>query len=283
MKSENTNQLNIKLFQEKGYIVFKNVLQKNIFSPIKKIINKVVDKEVNELKNSNRIKYLYKNYGFKKRWYKALSQNKISNDVFGWHSSVFSKELFNLLNNSNILDSIGIFLDNEIQFNGDFWIRPKLPEERITTLPWHQDSAYMPETENDLYLTVWIPLVDVNQKNGALQFIPGTHKNGLIKHENIINGMKTPEKDPSLRKKTEILSMNVGDILVFHNLVFHRSLINKSNIIRWSIDFRYSHVNTSLYDLWHKDISCILRSNNKRKENWSNWENKWNLNSHKNK
>ena len=58
MKSENTNQSNIKLFQEKGYIVFKNVLQKNIFSPIKKIINKVVDKEVNELKNSNRIKYL---------------------------------------------------------------------------------------------------------------------------------------------------------------------------------------------------------------------------------
>ena len=46
MKSENTNQSNIKLFQEKGYIVFKNVLQKNIFSPIKKIINKVVDKEV---------------------------------------------------------------------------------------------------------------------------------------------------------------------------------------------------------------------------------------------
>ena len=64
----------------------------------------------------------------------------------------------------------------DIQFNGDFWVRPKLPNEKLTTLPWHQDSAYMPHTENDTHLTVWLPLVDVKTENGALQFLPGSHK-----------------------------------------------------------------------------------------------------------
>jgi ectoine hydroxylase-related dioxygenase (phytanoyl-CoA dioxygenase family) len=47
---------------------------------------------------------------------------------------------------------------------------------------WHQDHAYW-EPELDYYaLGVWLPMHDVPVEMGAMQFIPGSHKRGLLRH-----------------------------------------------------------------------------------------------------
>jgi hypothetical protein len=47
---------------------------------------------------------------------------------------------------------------------------------------WHQDHAYW-EPEFDYHaLGVWLPLHDVSVEMGAMQFIPGSHKRGLLPH-----------------------------------------------------------------------------------------------------
>jgi hypothetical protein len=47
---------------------------------------------------------------------------------------------------------------------------------------WHQDHAYWePELEYHA-LGVWVPMHDVSVEMGAMQFIPGSHKRGLLKH-----------------------------------------------------------------------------------------------------
>jgi ectoine hydroxylase-related dioxygenase (phytanoyl-CoA dioxygenase family) len=47
---------------------------------------------------------------------------------------------------------------------------------------WHQDHAYW-QPELDYYaLGVWLPMHDVSVEMGAMQFIPGSHKRGLLKH-----------------------------------------------------------------------------------------------------
>jgi ectoine hydroxylase-related dioxygenase (phytanoyl-CoA dioxygenase family) len=47
---------------------------------------------------------------------------------------------------------------------------------------WHQDHAYW-QPELDYYaLGVWLPMHDVSVAMGAMQFIPGSHKRGLLKH-----------------------------------------------------------------------------------------------------
>ena len=54
---------------------------------------------------------------------------------------------------------------------------------------WHQDHAYW-QPEFDYYaLGVWLPMHDVSVEMGAMQFIPGSHKLGLVKHRQ--------EDDPS--------------------------------------------------------------------------------------
>lgn len=47
---------------------------------------------------------------------------------------------------------------------------------------WHQDHAYW-QPELDYHaLGVWLPLHDVNVAMGAMQFIPGSHRRGLLAH-----------------------------------------------------------------------------------------------------
>jgi ectoine hydroxylase-related dioxygenase (phytanoyl-CoA dioxygenase family) len=56
----------------------------------------------------------------------------------------------------------------------------KMPGGRAAS--WHQDHAYW-QPELDYYaLGVWLPLHDVTVPMGAMQFIPGSHKLGLLRH-----------------------------------------------------------------------------------------------------
>jgi hypothetical protein len=48
--------------------------------------------------------------------------------------------------------------------------------------PWHQDHAYWEPEFDYCALGVWLPMHDVSVEMGAMQFIPGSHKRGLLAH-----------------------------------------------------------------------------------------------------
>jgi ectoine hydroxylase-related dioxygenase (phytanoyl-CoA dioxygenase family) len=47
---------------------------------------------------------------------------------------------------------------------------------------WHQDHAYWQPELDYCALGVWLPMHDVSIEMGAMQFIPGSHKRGLLPH-----------------------------------------------------------------------------------------------------
>lgn len=49
---------------------------------------------------------------------------------------------------------------------------------------WHQDVAFDPEFDVPL-ATVWVPLVDVDDTNGAMRFLPGSHTGPIVTHERV--------------------------------------------------------------------------------------------------
>ncbi|MCA9412098.1 MAG: phytanoyl-CoA dioxygenase family protein, partial [Candidatus Omnitrophica bacterium] len=51
---------------------------------------------------------------------------------------------------------------------------------------WHQDFPYWPMNEPGA-LSCWIALDDVNEKNGCLSFIPGSHQKGRLKPVSLTN------------------------------------------------------------------------------------------------
>ena len=276
---------NAEKFTEQGYLVVKSALSEANLSPLIAVISEVVDTRATELYNAGTISNTYENLPFERRWHAVLKACNRENEVFGWHTLVFSEALFDLITHPKVLDVLETLIGSNIQFNGDFWVRPKLPNEKLTTLPWHQDSAYMPDTENDTHLTVWLPLVDVKPENGALQFLPGSHKSGLQTYHRVPGEAFAVPVLPPTSSDSEIdtLEMQKGDLLVFNNLVFHRSLVNQSNTIRWSTDFRFSPTGTPLNGLWHEAIACParVRESTQCPTSWQTWRSQWEASPHK--
>ena len=49
-------------------------------------------------------------------------------------------------------------------------LRTKTPNNEQTTVPWHQDNAYLdPSALHTLQPTAWVPLIDANVENGCMQ------------------------------------------------------------------------------------------------------------------
>lgn len=278
-------ETNAEKFAEQGYLVVESVLSEADLAPLIAVISEAVAAQASELHKAGAIPHTYEALPFARRWYAVLKACNRENEVFGWHTRIYSEALFNLITHPKVLDVLAPLIGSDIQFNGDFWVRPKLPNEKLTTLPWHQDSAYMPNTENDTHLTVWLPLVDVNTENGTLQFVPGSHTTGLQTYHRVPDeAFAVPVDSPTL-SDTDIhtLEMKKGDLLVFNNLVFHRSLLNRSEGIRWSVDFRFSPTGTPLHGLWHEAIACPVRACVKQHcpTSWKAWATQWENSPHK--
>ena len=115
-----------------------------------------------------------------------------------------------------------------------------MPASEATAFPLHQDSQYYGKPSQHAHIiTVWIPLVDVDEVNGCLYVIPGSNHWELIDSARDENQNMRSFVDVEARGTPIPLPMKVGDILLFSNMTFHGSKVNQSDAVRWSIDIRY--------------------------------------------
>ena len=248
-------------FAQQGYLLVRGGIPAPRIEAMIDVIEEVVDCEARAMLAEGEIQNLAEKQPFADRWYHVWRQHGgKQRSHTGWHTRVFSRALFDLWVEPEILDVVEALIGPEIQFNGDFWVRPKLPDEQQTTLPWHQDSGYMPDTADHRLLTLWMPLVDTNAENGTLQFLPGSQKMGIQDHATQSGSFRTTAFDPAADAEIDIVAMSPGDFVLFDNLVFHRSTVNRADTVRWSIDFRYSPVGTPMGHLWHADMAFTARS-----------------------
>ena len=162
-----------------------------------------------------------------------------------------------------------------------FNARPKLPNQQLTVVPWHQDSGYFgAQSESALIPTAWIPLVPVDETNGCLQVVAGSHKMGLLNHHTEDREGRFLEVLDSLIDESKIVTcpMETGDALLFHNLTLHRSIAHTiDNLIRWAIDIRYVRDNDDAGAIYWKDpnFQWIIRSRTKPITPLNDWLAKW--------
>lgn len=88
-------------------------------------------------------------------------------------------------------------------------------------MPPHQDWTFVDETVG-ASLNVWIPLVDVDHRNGAMSVLPGGHRMSFT-----IRGTDTPNPFRSVEEAAKArmveLPMRAGDVLVHDHRVLHAS------------------------------------------------------------
>ena len=269
-------------FDEQGYLLVRGVLDEGDFAPLGRVISSAIDHRAKALYDKGKISNLYEEQSFYHRLTRILRESQ-KGPLLGWNwnKEVFSREVYELTTHPKILDIVTSLIGPEITVNGDYWIRFKMPTGGDSVFPWHQDSIYyngnadpgqqVTLSEESQILTVWIPMVDVDERNGCLQVIPGSHKQGLRPPRRDENGRLVPVEDVESWGEVQSVCMKVGDVLVFGNLTFHRSLENTSEDIRWSVDLRYSPTDSPL-EWFHKKWPGFIARSQQQPETVESWE-----------
>jgi ectoine hydroxylase-related dioxygenase (phytanoyl-CoA dioxygenase family) len=98
---------------------------------------------------------------------------------------------------------------------------------------WHQDWAFYPHTNDDL-LAIGLILADVDEANGPLMVIPGTHRGPVLDHSR--NGVFAGAIDPAdplfERDRAVTLTGRAGSMSVHHVRLLHGSAPNMSDRAR---------------------------------------------------
>ncbi len=98
---------------------------------------------------------------------------------------------------------------------------------------WHQDWAFYPHTNDDL-LAVGLMLEDVDEANGPLMVIPGTHKGPVLSHavNGVFAGAINPADPLFERDRIVTLTGRAGSMTVHHVRLLHGSAPNMSDRAR---------------------------------------------------
>lgn len=108
------------------------------------------------------------------------------------------------------------------------WFNKPPRTEHIT--PPHQDNYYFCLTPPHV-LTVWIPLEKVDEENGSLRYLPGSHQEGFRPHgrtETIGFSQGITDYCNADRKREVMVTLNPGDVVVHHGMTVHSASANCS-------------------------------------------------------
>jgi hypothetical protein len=92
--------------------------------------------------------------------------------------------------------------------------------------PWHQDQYYWP-LDTDRTITLWMPLVDVDERMGSMTFADGSQRDGFVPMADEISDASEAFFDTYVREKGYPLSggvaMAAGDATFHAGFTLHRA------------------------------------------------------------
>ncbi|XP_041052019.1 probable alpha-ketoglutarate-dependent hypophosphite dioxygenase [Carcharodon carcharias] len=126
----------------------------------------------------------------------------------------------------------------------------------VPYVAWHQDIRYW-GFDGGSVASVWLALDDVDEENGVLQVIPGSHKLGLQEHgtSTIPGNMLTSNQEIPEHlveaEKAVLCPLKAGQMSIHDGLTVHFSEPNMSNRRRCGFVIRY--VPTTAYPIEDAD------------------------------
>lgn len=108
---------------------------------------------------------------------------------------------------------------------------------------WHQDIPYWPSLRTDNMVTAWVALDDVDEENGCMSMVPGSHRWGdQIKYLHTLKGRAFDDMPAEFEGKTVQVRrapVPAGHVHFHHGLTWHGSHANRSTRPRRAIALHY--------------------------------------------
>jgi len=217
-------------FEEKGYIILRKFLPLEVFDDIKKEINSIGKFIVGE------------EFNF---YQESLITPKMQSQLYD--RLHYLPGLSRLSGNLKLLDacrSLGIEIPILM---GCCNMRYDRPNDHKHLFDWHQDSVYLLGSSNAV--TIWIPFGPVSEYYGSIQVIEGSHLQGIrpfkkISNKTINSQIQFLQRDLAIdevvTEKPTTVEAEAGDVVIFKQMLLHRSLPNCSNVVRWTAQVRVS-------------------------------------------
>jgi hypothetical protein len=107
------------------------------------------------------------------------------------------------------------------------------PAKKGGVVAWHQDYSYWTRTIPMAHLTCWCGLDDSTIENGCLQYVPGSHRWGLLDKPELAGDLMgimeylTPEQQKQFHPVP--VETKAGEAIFHHPLTLHGSGENKSS------------------------------------------------------
>jgi ectoine hydroxylase-related dioxygenase (phytanoyl-CoA dioxygenase family) len=246
------NATNLKQrYDDQGYVILKGVVDQSVLEGVRRSLTWLVNVHAGRLIEDGLIEDPCIGEPFETRLLK-LYGHCLDRAPDSFRAELHLPGIYPLFFNDAVLDLAEAILGPEVRLYPVYTARPKLPDHEKSLVLWHQDAGYTAAgkaaknhpsglTVADLRMVnVWSPLVPARPENGCMQFIPGTHKLGVVDHVNRKYYMEIVESEINSRLDQVIdVVCDPGDVVLFSDLLFHRGQPNRAQMVRWSLDWRY--------------------------------------------
>jgi hypothetical protein len=129
----------------------------------------------------------------------------------------------------------------------EFWydqFLAKPPREGAVT-EWHQDEGYWGRNLDDRGITCWLPLQDVDERNGCMHFIDGGHREGVLPHwqpAHVQSDLLCCAPDLT---RAVACPIRAGSVTFHHGKTPHMTPANQSDAWRWAVTTHMRVVGTA--------------------------------------
>lgn len=142
--------------------------------------------------------------------------------------------------NDKILDLVEAVLGPDILlYDVTFIVKEPGTESFVS---WHQDLTYW-GLSNDEQVSMWLALSPATEISGCMRMVPGSHKNGLMKHEDLRDARNVLHRGQSVEGVDEneamLCPLQPGEASFHHGWTLHASMPNRSDDRRIGLNVQY--------------------------------------------
>lgn len=226
-------------YERDGFVVLPDVVPGDVLGDMRRVLADAVDRLAHSWCTEGWIRDACETLPLERR-YGALCRQLPAPPPVDWRKLLVSRPVYRLWQRPELLGRVRSLLGDEVFAHGLWNGEPLEPGNPIQAVSWHRDADLHGWQGSDLrVVSLWFPLVPVEERSGCLQFVPGSHRSHYhYRHLRPAGGSGGRTSQLNAHEPMSLV-LEPGDAVIFCDRVLHQSLDNLADHVRWSMEIRF--------------------------------------------